>query len=119
MNGNIISIVLQEQLSTGNCRETIEWGYTDILIWVDDGCKAKFDLCLSIGKYLLHAVIELVVFDRLRGQDTLGRFFSSKESELFWLSVSFNVHESPSKMGTAEHSGHIHNVVLAIITHIL
>ena len=43
----IISVELSEQISNTDCGENNRWGHTSSFIWVDDGCRANFQLCLS------------------------------------------------------------------------
>ena len=43
--GRIISVDVQNRLSNSNCKLNESYGYNDISIWVDEGCRADFKVC--------------------------------------------------------------------------
>ena len=50
--GTIQSVTLHKQESKTMCKEGQNWGYDDNSIWVNDGCRAEFDICVEGRTFL-------------------------------------------------------------------
>ena len=52
--GVIHDITLKEQLSSSPCREDESFGFSGSDVWVDNGCRASFDVQLLGMRVYMH-----------------------------------------------------------------